>query len=158
MIDANSLFKRLLTYYSNDYDVIRPYQLDDTIYDAYAAYSHFNCFEHAFIRSTLTLSKRDILRFRDQVTTIIEPWMVCAGESSPPQNHIYTYVTGVFISEKRIRDDVRRIIRRFRYYRGYGYYKSGYCQARIAAFDMETGSLIVSPAAKELMLEYQRVL
>ena len=158
MIDANSLFKRLLTYYSNDYDVIRPSQLDDTIYDAYAAYSHFNCFEHAFIRSTLTLSKRDILRFRDQVTTIIEPWMVCAGESSPPQNHIYTYVTGVFISEKRIRDDVRRTIRRFRYYRGYGYYKSGYCQARIAAFDMETGSLIVSPAAKELMLEYQRVL
>ncbi len=157
MINGNSFLDRLLNYYSENHEISRPYQMGGTIYDAYAYYSHFNCFEHAFIRSTLTLSKGDIYRFREQLTTIIEPWMVCDGEASPPPDHIYTYVTGVFVSERRIREDVRRAIHRFRYYRGYGYYRSGYCQARLAAFDLETGSLICSPAAKELMLEYRRI-
>ncbi len=158
MIDSAAILERLMEYYSNDYDLTCPYQLGDTIYDTYAAYSHFNCFEHAFIRDTLTLSKGDIFRFKSHLTTAVEPFLVRGGDEFPAPGHIYTYVTGIFISERKVRDDVRRIIRHFRYYRGYGFYNRGYCQARIAAFDTETGTLICSPAAKELMLEYRRIL
>lgn len=158
MIDSAALLERLMEYYSNDYDLMCPYQLGGTIYDTYAAYSQFNCFEHAFIRSTLTLSKGDIYRFKEHLTTIIEPSLIREGEDFPAPGHMYTYVTGLFISERKIRDDVRRLIKHFRYYKGYGFFNRGYCQARIAAFDTETGSLICSPAARDLMLEYQRIL
>ncbi len=158
MLNPRNLLRRLMIYYASDHELLCPYQLGDTIYDVYAAYRQFNCFEYAFIRSTLNLPQKDILHFKEQLTSIVEPQMVCKGEVSPPSSHIYTYMTGIFISEQRITDDVRRAIRRFRYYKGYGYYKSGYCQARIAAFDMETGSLIINPAAKDLLLEYQRIL
>ncbi len=158
MTDAYGLLERLMEYYSAGYELSCPYQIGNTIYDTYAVYRQFDCFEHAFIRSTLTLSRGDILRFREHLTTYIEPWLVRNGEESPSSSHLYTYVTGIFISERRIHDDVRRMIRRFRYYKGYGFYRKGYCQARIAAFDAETSSLICSPAARELMQEYQRIL
>ncbi|MCI8505401.1 MAG: hypothetical protein HFI67_04345 [Lachnospiraceae bacterium] len=158
MGESRDLLRRLMIYYASDYELLCPYQLGDTIYDVYASYSHYHCFEHAFIRSTLTLSRSDLNHFADQLATLIEPEMVRNGRPSPPQSHIYTYVTGIFISEQKIPEDIRRMIRRFRYYRGYGYYKNGYCQARIAAFDMEAGSLIINPAAKELIQEYQRIL
>ena len=158
MIDPYGLLERLMEYYASGYELSCPYQIGNTIYDTYAAYEQFNCFEHAFIRSTITLSRGDILRFREQVTGYIEPWLVRDGGEAPPPGHIYTYITGVFISERHIHEDVRRLIRRFRYYKGYGYYSSGYSQARIAAFDTETGSLICSPAARERMQEYSRIL
>ena len=141
MIDPYGLLERLMEYYASGYELSCPYQIGNTIYDTYAAYEQFNCFEHAFIRSTITLSRGDILRFREQVTGYIEPWLVRDGGEA-----------------RHIHEDVRRLIRRFRYYKGYGYYRSGYCQARIAAFDTETGSLICSPAARELMQEYSRIL
>ncbi|HIZ43654.1 MAG TPA: hypothetical protein H9672_02890 [Firmicutes bacterium] len=158
MIDSEALLARLLEYYSKDYDLTAPYEINDTIYDTYAVYRHFNCFEHAFIRSTLTLSRGDIIRFQKNLTTYIEPSLVRLGNDFPNPGHMYTYVTGLFISERRVRDEVRRMIRHFRYHRGYGFFNRGYCQARIAAFDTETGSLICSPAARDLMLEYQRIL
>ncbi len=155
MRNPKDLLRRLTIYYAGDHELLCPYQLGDTIYDVYAFYSHYHCFEHAFIRSTLTLSQSDLDHFMEQISTLIEPQMIRGGRSSPPRDHIYTYVTGIFISEQKIQDSIRRAVRRFRYYRGYGYYKNGYCQARIAAFDMETGSLTINPAAKELLLEYQ---
>ena len=158
MIEPRNLLRRLMIYYANDHELLCPYQLGDTIYDAYASYSHYHCFEHAFIRSTLTLSSNDMEHFMEQIITLIEPQMVREGRPSPPVNHIYTYITGVFISEQRIPERVRRMIHKFRFYRGYGYYKNGYCQARIAAFDMETNSLIINPAAKELVQEYRRII
>ena len=158
MIDSSFLLERLLEYYSNDYDLTSPYQLGDTIYDTYAVYEQFNCYDHAFIRNTLTLSKGDIYRFKKHLTTVIEPSLVREGNDFPSPGHMYSYVTGLFITEHRIHSDVRRMIKQFRYYRGYGFFNRGYCQARIAAFDTETGALICSPAAKELMSEYQRIL
>ncbi len=158
MREPRDLLRRLMIYYAGDHELLCPYQLGDTIYDAYASYAHYHCFEHAFIRSTLTLSQNDLDHFMEQTVTLIEPQMVRNGRSSPPVSHIYTYITGVFISEQKIPEHVRRKIRRFRYYRGYGYYKNGYCQARIAAFDMETGSLIINSAAKELLQEYRGIL
>ncbi len=158
MRDPRDLLRRLMIYYAGDHELLCPYQLGDSIYDVYASYSHYHCFEHAFIRSTLTLSAGDLEHFMEQLSTLIEPQMVRNGRPSPPQSHIYTYVTGVFISEQKIPEQVRRAVRRFRYYRGYGYYKNGYCQARIAAFDLETGSLIINPAARELIQEYRRIL
>lgn len=158
MLDAAGLHQRLLEYYSRNHELFCPYHLDGTIYDTYAHYSQFDCTEHAFIRSTLTLSKTDLLRFREQLTTYIEPWLIRRGKSSPGLNHIYTYVTGIFISERKLSNDVCRAIRHFRYYKGYGYYRSGYCQARIAAFDLERGSVVCSPAAKDLMEEYREIL
>lgn len=158
MIDSSFLLERLLEYYSNDYELISPYQLGNTIYDTYAVYGQFNCFEHAFIRNTLTLSKGDIYRFKEHLTTIIEPSLVRSGNDFPQPGHMYTYITGLFISEHKIHKDVCKTIKHFRYYKGYGFFNRGYCQARIAAFDTETGALICSPAARDLMLEYQRVL
>ncbi|MCI8464634.1 MAG: hypothetical protein HFI63_02060 [Lachnospiraceae bacterium] len=158
MRNPRDLLRRLMIYYARDYELLCPYQLGDTIYDVYAAYSHYHCFEHAFIRSTLTLSRTDLEHFTEQITTLIEPYMIREGRPSPPKNHMYTYVTGIFISEQKIPDEICRMIRRFRYYKSYGYYKNGYCQARIAAFDMETGSLTINPAAKELLLEYHGIL
>lgn len=158
MREPRDLLRRLMIYYASDHELLCPYQLGDTIYDAYASYLHYHCFEHAFIRSTLTLSSNDLRHFMDQITALIEPQMVRNGRPSPPADHIYTYITGVFISEQKIPENVRRMIRRFRYYRGYGYYKNGYCQARIAAFDMESDALITNSAAKELLSEYRRIL
>ena len=84
MIDPYGLLERLMEYYASGYELSCPYQIGNTIYDTYAAYEQFNCFEHAFIRSTITLSRGDILRFREQVTGYIEPWLVRDGGEAPP--------------------------------------------------------------------------
>ena len=70
MRNPRDLLRRLMIYYARDYELLCPYQLGDTIYDVYAAYSHYHCFEHAFIRSTLTLSRTDLEHFTEQIIAI----------------------------------------------------------------------------------------
>lgn len=158
MGESSLLYRRLLEYYSRDFELASPFLMDNSIYDTYARYSTGGSNEHAFLRNTMTLSVGDLNQFRDQIIHYVEPNLVCEGLVKPSKDHLYTYVTGIFISDDPIPDEVRQNIKKFRYYKSYGLLKHGYVQARIAAFDMTDGTFITSPAAKNLLEEYKRVL
>ena len=92
-------------------------------------------------------------------TMQIDPEYMTVIKELVQKGIIFAVCSGIqFISERKLSNDVCRAIRHFRYYKGYGYYRSGYCQARIAAFDLERGSVVCSPAAKDLMEEYREIL
>lgn len=158
MINPGFVLERLMDYYRDGFEIAAPYVIDDTIYDTYAYITSGHSYEHAFLRNTLTLTKGDLNRFKEQIKEFVEPELVCAGTKMPPRDHLYTNITGVFIAEEPIPEDVKKEIRKFKYYKGYGFFRHGYVQARVAAFDTATGELICNHAAKNLMSEYERVL
>ena len=168
---GTELLDKLLESYAECYDVQKNYPVQDSIYDAYAKFNvtsakyvlmkkaelwRVNCFEHTFFSVVSPLQIEDLQNFRKQITDYMEPQLVRGGAKYPPPNHMYTFLTGIFISESRISPEVKREIKRFRYFKNYLAAIRGYSEARLLVFDLETGEILGNHAAKEMVKGYRK--
>lgn len=49
----------------------------------------------------------------------MEPQLVRSSAKYPPPNHMYTFLTAIFISESRVSPEVKKEVQRFRYFKNY---------------------------------------
>lgn len=166
------LLEKLLDTFQNSYDVERTCDINGDIYDAYASFRAVSakyvlvkkaelwsakCFEHVFFRlKKETLEKQDVERFRRQLETYIEPELVRRGERWPQENHMYTYITGIFICEEGVTEEAVKLLRAFRYVKNYKFTIRGYSEARLLVFDLKRRRLFGNRAAKELVKGYKK--
>lgn len=163
---------KLLVSYQSAYNIVRPYEIGGHIYDAYGAFNvtsakyvlvkkaelwRANCFEHTFFSCKDMLGVEDLGKFREEIVTYIEPELVRKGRACTEKDHMYTYITGIFFSEKKVSDPLKKEIRRFQYFKNYRMGIRGYAQARILVFDMRERRVFGNRAAKELVKGYQKV-
>ena len=166
------LLEKLLRSYRQSFDLECPYTVHGEKYDAYGAFNvtsakyvltkkaelwRAQCYEHAFFKLTEEFSGKDLEAFSQQITEYIEPEMVWHGEKCPPPNHMYTYITGVFICDS-VEEQARKQIRKFKFMKNYRFTIRGYCDARIVVFDLKNKKLYGNGAAREIIKGYKKIL
>lgn len=166
------LLEKLLDSFQNSYDIERTCDIDGDIYDAYARFNvtsakyvlikkaelwRADCFEHVFFRlNKEELTEGEIEHFRREVTDYIEPELVRFGKKLPEANHMYTYMTAVYICEEGVTAEAEKAVRAFRYLKNYLFTIRGYSEVRILVFDLKSSRIFGNRAAKELVKGYKR--
>lgn len=164
--------ERLLDLYEPCFDIESPFTVGDTVYDAYAfcdvtsskyvlveraelwrAYT----FEHVFFMETDVFSEEMLRRYESQLQGEIEPRFVRRGERYPVQDHMCSYLTGIFICREAVPEDMLRQIRRHKFRSYYKFALRGYCESRLVVFDLEKGQVYGNRAARSLIKRYRHL-
>lgn len=163
---GTKLLEQLLDSYQSSYDIAKPFEINGDVYDAYASFNvtsaryvlikkaelwRANCFEHTFFRLGKKLCNEDLTAFHRHVTDYIEPELVRGGRKTPEKDHMYSFITGIFISEEGISESVKKEIRKFRFLKNYRFSIRGYSEVRLLVFDMENRQILGNAAARDLV-------
>ena len=77
------------------------------------------------------------------------------GEEYPPKNHMYTYLTVVLITDKKINDDVKRFVKKYKFERTYKWNLRGYMQTRLVLVSTADNVVITNGSGKVLEKTYR---
>ncbi|MCI7796275.1 MAG: hypothetical protein MR528_08245 [Lachnospiraceae bacterium] len=158
-------FNRLLPYYRSCFDMDLPYDLCGTECLAHGHfYSHSekyvlsrearlwesNNFEHVFFLERDALKESDLKEMDRLIREHVEPAMVRGGKSYPEPNHMYTYITFVFLCSSSPEKEVIKSLKKYHYTRNYLFSFRGFCQVRVVAADMETQEIYTNKAGAAL--------
>ena len=118
----------------------------------------------------LFLSLQHILFFeRDKVTINdvetayrlvkdhMAPELVCKGRKYPEKDHMYSYLTIAFISEKTPDEETINAVKKFRYEKDYLMTIRGHAQSHIILMDLSEGKAYSNRPAKHLLEYYERI-
>lgn len=171
---AEMFLDELLPGYARTFDIYRPYEIDGEEYPAYGYFfSHLekyvllreanlwsaDSYEHVLFRTyEQELLPDEIAHLHDVIEGYVEPQMVRKGEKTMPENHMYTYITCVLISEQVISKETVRAIRKFRFEKGYMMNVRGYSQARMMAVDLKKKKIYYNYHGRKLKKHYKEVL
>lgn len=161
--------ERALTKYSGLYDIYRDYEIDGAKYPAYGYF--FTCsekfvltrevnlwsvhgYEHVLFRTEPECTMEMLDEARDVMKSYMEPVLVRKGEKYPEKDHMYSYLTMVFICDRAPSPEVQNAIRRFRYEKDYLFTIRGHAEAHLICVDMETRSIYTNAKAKSLRKLY----
>lgn len=169
---GNDLLTKLLAFYKESYDIKRACDVNGDVYDAYARFHitgskyvlvkkaelwRAECFEHIFFRvKSDVLTAEEIERFRTQVVEYIEPQIVREGKKWPEKDHMYTYMTAIYLCENGVEKEAEKRIRRFRYVKNYMMTIRGYSDVKILVFDLKNKKIFGNRSAKELVKGYKK--
>ncbi len=168
---GTKLLEQLLDSYQSSYDIAKPFDINGDVYDAYASFNvtsakyvlikkaelwRANCFEHTFFRCTDCLTPEQLADFRNHITDFIEPELIRNQKKYPEKNHMYSYITGIFLCENGLPEHIKNEVRRFRYTKNYLLGIRGYSQARLLVFDLKNLAICGNAAAKDLVKGYNK--
>lgn len=170
---GQEFLEKLIDSYRSAFDIERPFDINGDCYDAYASFNvssakyvlmkkaelwRADCYEHTFFNYRNILTVEDLERFRKAVAGYIEPQLVRGGKDCTEKDHMYTYITGIFIAEGGVTEEVRKTVRKFKFFKNYRFGIRGYSEARILVFDMQNKKVLGNPAARELVKGYKKAL
>lgn len=168
---GTKLLEQLLDSYQSSYDIAKPFEINGDVYDAYASFNvtsaryvlikraelwQANCYEHTFFHCIDNLTSDNLTVFRRQVTDFIEPEFVRKGKKYPAKNHMYTFITGIFICENGVPADIKKEVKKFRFIKNYLFSIRGYSEVRLLVFDLKNHKIFGNTAAKELVKGYNK--
>lgn len=168
---GQKFLEKLVDSYRSAYDIERPFIIDGDSYDAYAGFNvssakyvlikkaelwRADCYEHTFFLCKQELELQELKRFNEEIINYIEPQMVRNGEKCTKANHMYTYITGIFIVENGISEELKKQIRKFRFFKNYRFGIRGYSEARLLVFDLKNKKVLGNLAARELVKGYKK--
>lgn len=134
MLTCEEYLDAVLKYYQSTFDIERPYMLES---EECLAYGHFyshsekyvltrsakmweaNSFEHAFFFQCPVPGAEMVERVRELAERHVEPQMVRGGNALPEKNHMYTYLTFVFLSEGAVTPETVKAVKKFKLTRNY---------------------------------------
>ncbi len=152
IITTEQYLDRLLARYSGTFDIYTPYHIGGNIFAAYGYfYSHVEKFiltkntnmwssdsyEHILFHTYEQLSINDVEDMKHILLDYVEPKLVLKGEELPPPNHMYSYMTAIFISQKAPDKEVIKAIKRYSYDKGYQMSMRGYSQIQMCLVSLE---------------------
>ncbi len=168
---GKELLDRLLESYKSSYDIEQSFDINGDIYDAHASFNvtsakyvlvkkaelwRANCFEHAFFKCTGCLVPEDLVKFRKEIDTYIEPQLVLEGRKLPEKDHMYTFMTVIFICEEGVADEARKAVEKFKFVKNYRFSIRGYSEARVLVFDMKEKKVFGNRAARDMVKGYSK--
>ena len=171
---GQELLEKLLKSYQSSFDIECPYVIDEDCYEAYARFDvtsaryvlvkkaelwRAQCFEHAFFKICEgALDEGTVDQFKEQVISYIEPKLVRNGQKYPGKDHMYTYITGIFICNNGVAPEGKRAVKGFKYFKNYMLSIRGYAEVRILVFDLKNKCVFGNRAAKALVKGYRKAL
>lgn len=154
---------RLLLRYAGTFDIYRSYRIRGKEYPAYGYF--FSCvekyvlareanlwsaksYEHVLFIKTEKLSEREIEEAREIMDTYMEPELVRKGEKTPGKNHMYSFLTIVFLSNETPDKKVLSKAKHFKYEKGYRFNFEGYSQGHMVVACMDSEEVICNFVAR----------
>ncbi len=171
-MNGQEFLGKLLEYYQSSFDIVRPFETECGSFDAYAAFNvtsakyvlikkaqlwQAKCYEHAFFSCVTKMDGDTLHKFRQQIIDYIEPELVRKGQNCTEKDHMYTYITGIFLCEEGISTQERQAVRKFRFFKNYRFGIRGYAEARLLVFDLKNNKIYGNRAAKELVKGYGKI-
>ena len=170
-MERSNYTKKILEKYKNNFDLQENFKIGETLFSNYGYFTsksekyvflkdinlwEVNNSEHVFFINTDNLSREKIKINRDVIKNIIEPKLVRRGEKYPPKNHMYTYITFVFISSREIIRETVKEIQKFKEEKNYLFSFRGYMCTRVVAVDLKNKKVYTNGAGKELKNIYMK--
>lgn len=169
---GQKFMEKVLSAYQEAFDITRPFDVNGHRYDAYAAFNvtsakyvlvekaelwRANCYEHTFFSCCPSFDRETLIRFGTEIEEYIEPQIVRQGRGCMEKDHMYTFITGIFFSEEGISEEMKRAVRKFKFFKNYRFGIRGYSEARILVFDMKNQKVAGNRAARALVKSYRKV-
>lgn len=163
---------RLLLRYSGTFTITQPYDIQGKTYPAYGYFFSQlekyvlvreanlwtqNSYEHILFLTADEITSEQIEEADDLIHNYMEPELVLQGRPYPEKEHMYSYLTIAFISEKPLSKEMRRKIKRYSYDKGYQMNIRGFSQARFVAVSMEDRKVCTNFAGRKLKELYTSV-
>lgn len=171
-MNGQDILDKIVGTYRQNFDVEEPYAFHGEVYDAYAGFSmtsakyvlvkraelwRAHCFEHAFFQCRDVVQRGELLGFQKQLLDYMEPELVRGGEKEPVKDHMYTYLTGIFISEKAVSLETVQTLKKLKFRKNYRFAVRGFSEERVVLFDLENHRIYGNPAAKDLIKGYKKM-
>lgn len=163
-MESNQYLDCLLLRYSGTFNIYKPYRIAETEFSAYGYfYNHIekniltrdanlwtsDSYEHLFFMETDNISVESIEKIRTLISDYMEPVMVRKGEKYPEKNHMYSYLSVIFITKLKPEKKVVQAIKHFKYDKGYLFNIRGYSQAQLGLVCMEDESIFTNLTARK---------
>ena len=115
-LTAEQYLDRLLVRYAGTFDLYTPYHLGGNSFPAYGYfYSHIEKFvltrganmwssdsyEHILFLTVEEATTETVSQMKQILLEEVEPKLVLKGETLPPPNHMYSYMSVILISDKK---------------------------------------------------------
>lgn len=170
-MNAEKYLENILARYAGTFDIQRPYRIGDKEYAAYGYfYSHTekyvlvreanlwssNCFEHILFYETDKLTEEQLTEADRLIRDYIEPQLVRRGEPFPDRNHMYSYMTIVFVSSQIPEKSVIKKLRKYSFDKGYRFHLRGFSQARLIAVSLPDEKIYTNYAAAKSKTPYRQ--
>ena len=170
---TKTYYERLLPYYRSCFDMEEPYDLCgmECLSHGYF-YSHSekyvltrearlwesNSFEHVFFIEKDVLEEADLEEMDRRIREYVEPVLVRKNEKYPEKDHMYTYVTFVFLCGSAPKKDVVKLFMKYSFTKNYLFTFRGFCQVRVVLADMENEMIMTNRAGKALLKLYKKAM
>lgn len=169
-MERKELLNRLISIYRQSFDIQENYEMGGEIYDAYGFCNITNskyvlvkkaelwralCFEHVFFKGVDVLDCADVENFCTQTVEYIEPQLVRKGEKCTVKDHMYSYITCVFVCENGLAPDALKKLKKSKFFKNYMLSVRGYSELRLLAVDLKSGKVYGNAAARDLIKEYK---
>ena len=70
---------------------------------------------------------------------------------------MYTYLTGVFVSEKAVSPETVQVLKKLKFRKNYRFAVRGFSEERTVLFDLENRKIYGNSAAKDLIKGYKKM-
>ncbi|MBQ8654284.1 MAG: hypothetical protein IJ507_05030 [Clostridia bacterium] len=166
------LLERALASFAGSYDISRDAQILDRRAEALcqlrAMNSKYmlkkkwvvweaNAFEHCVFVTAKTLTADVVRDWFDFLTKEAEAELVHPGAKYPPEGHMYTYLTTVFLCDT-MEPEAAKAVRRLRFSKNYLFTFRGWASGRALAAETSTGRIVVNQAGKPMKKLFVRLL
>lgn len=170
---GQEFLEKILASYQEAFDITRPFDVNGDMYDAYAEFRvtsakyvlvekaelwRANCYEHTFFKCFRfpDMEMPDV--FRREIVEYIEPKIVRQGRDCMEKDHMYTFITGIFLCDEEVPEELKKQIQRFKFFKNYRFGIRGYAEVRLLVFDMKNKKVMGNRAARELVKGYRKAL
>lgn len=171
-MNKDAFLTRVLDSFAGSYDIERDAQVVSRRVDAKATFRALNskyvlskkhvlwqanAFEHVLFVKTDSLTQELVQDWLTFLTVEAEEPLVHPGLPCPPEGHMYTYLTLVFICDTAS-EDALRAVRRAKFTKNYRFSLRGWATARVAAVALDAGRVEANAAGKDLGKHFKKLL
>lgn len=168
---GQEFLEKILASYQEAFDITRLFDVNGDRYDAYAAFNvtsakyvlvekaelwRANCYEHTFFKCCRSFAPEILDAFGREIVEYIEPRIVRQGRDCMEKDHMYTFITGIFICDEVVPEELKKQMKMFRFFKNYRFGFRGYAEARLLVFDMKSKKVMGNRAARELVKGYRK--
>ena len=175
-MEKADLLEKLKRFYSSTFDLEENYQVGGHMFSLYGHFNvdnsqyvlskraklwEANCQEHLFVQMLTGENRLDVdaLKALDQLLRQhVEPEYVRHGEKLPPENHMYTYLTLVVITDGGISPETIDFAKKYKFEKMYMFNIRGYVETRLVVISADEKQITTNGAGKPLVKAYRALL
>jgi len=168
---SQEFLSMLLKQYEASFDIYSPFEIENREYPAYGYFfSHgekyvltreaklweADSYEHILFQTADAIDREHLQEMQRLAEEYIEPFLIRNGEKFPAENHMYSYITLILLSDQPVDKTTEKIIKGYKFHKNYKFSIRGYSLVRILCVDVSRGKITANRAAKPLVKTYKK--